>query len=212
MHCEGKVWHLQFINTHLHSPRISTICVAPSSRQLSGCSEAEELAREFTQLFGLFQACHGIYYSRHQLKDEEIKPFCKSIGGVSKTRVICTLFSTGSNIKLFMSFYRSHFPEATVLPKMHMLENHMIPWLEQMHVGMGLMGEQGAESIHAAFNHTERQYTNMPEKVERWNAWWQSTTNNSALPCGQRARFKAQTQKEENFMTFVLLSNPKCIL
>jgi len=50
---------------------------------------------------------------------------------------------------------------------MHMLEDHMIPWLEQWHVGMGLMGEQGAESIHAAFNRTERRYTNMPEKVER---------------------------------------------
>jgi len=42
-------------------------------------SEAEELAREFTQLFGLFQACHGIYDSRHQLKDEEIKTLRKSI-------------------------------------------------------------------------------------------------------------------------------------
>ena len=31
----------------------------------------------------------------------------------------------------------------------------------------GFHGEQGAESIHAAFNRIERRYTNMPEKVER---------------------------------------------
>lgn len=32
---------------------------------------------------------------------------------------------------------------------MHMLEEHVVPWLRMWHVGFGLMGEQGAESIHA---------------------------------------------------------------
>ena len=56
-----------------------------------------------------------------------------------------------SHITEFMSCYGKNFPEATVLPKMHMLEEHVIPWLREWHVGFGLMGEQGAESIHKFF-------------------------------------------------------------
>ena len=47
-----------------------------------------------------------------------------------------------------MSFYRAKFPWATILPKMHVMEDHVVPWLKRFHVGAGLMGEQGAESIH----------------------------------------------------------------
>ena len=48
-----------------------------------------------------------------------------------------------------------------------MLEDHIIPWIRQWHVGFGLMGEQGAESIHAAFNYDERIYANLANRVER---------------------------------------------
>ena len=35
---------------------------------------------------------------------------------------------------------------------MHMLEEHMLEWIKMHQAGCGLMGEQGAESIHAKFN------------------------------------------------------------
>lgn len=57
---------------------------------------------------------------------------------------------------MFMGTYRTSFPKATVLPKMHMLEEHVVPWLRQWHIGFGMMGEQGAESIHAYFNSLKR--------------------------------------------------------
>lgn len=66
-----------------------------------------------------------------------------------------------------MAFYRETFPEASILPKMHMLEVHVVPWLRQYGVGLGLMGEQGAESIHAAINSIKKAYTNIPDKVKR---------------------------------------------
>lgn len=65
-----------------------------------------------------------------------------------------------------MSFYRQNFPEATVLPKMHMLEEHVIPWLREWHVGFGLMGEQGAESIHKFFNNLGRRYCTVPRSTD----------------------------------------------
>lgn len=70
-------------------------------------------------------------------------------------------------IKEFMKFYRESFPWATVLPKMHMLEEHVLPWLRRWHVGFGLMGEQGAESIHACFNSLKTTYRGVPNPVRR---------------------------------------------
>ena len=66
-----------------------------------------------------------------------------------------------------MAFYRTNCPEATVLPKMHMLEEHVIPWLRKWHIGFGMMGEQGAESIHKYFNALGRTYCSIPNSAER---------------------------------------------
>ena len=74
---------------------------------------------------------------------------------------------SGKDVKAFMAYYRTHFPEATVTPKLHMLEMHVIPWLQKWRVGFGLMGEQGSESIHAYFNSLGRTYQTIPDMVER---------------------------------------------
>lgn len=66
-----------------------------------------------------------------------------------------------------MEYYRSTFPAATVLPKMHILEEHVIPWLKEWHVGFGMMGEQGAESIHKYFNSLGTTYRGIPDPVKR---------------------------------------------
>ena len=60
-----------------------------------------------------------------------------------------TLLILEKEIKEFPAFYRENFPWATVLPEMQVLKDHTIPWLRRHHVGAGLMGEHGAESIHA---------------------------------------------------------------
>ena len=66
-----------------------------------------------------------------------------------------------------MEYYREKFPNATVLPKMHILEEHVVPWIRQWRVGFGLMGEQGAESIHTYFNGLKRTYNSIPDRVDR---------------------------------------------
>ena len=73
----------------------------------------------------------------------------------------------GESIKCFMNFYREKFPNATVLPKMHFLEAHMVPWMKGWKTGFGMMGEQGSESIHARFNNIRSSYRNMPNAVDR---------------------------------------------
>ena len=81
---------------------------------------------------------------------------------------LCLLFiPIEKDIVSFMAFYREAFPDATVLPKMHILEDHVIPWMRRWHMGAGLMGEQGAESIHAHLNRLETQYQGIANPLEK---------------------------------------------
>ena len=50
---------------------------------------------------------------------------------------------------------------------MHVLEDHAIPWLRRFHVGAGLMGEQGAESIHALMKSLNRTYHGISNERKR---------------------------------------------
>ena len=43
----------------------------------------------------------------------------------------------------FMDYWRSTWPRETVTPKMHMLEEHMVPFLKKWKLGCGFYGEQG---------------------------------------------------------------------
>ena len=66
-----------------------------------------------------------------------------------------------------MEFYRREFPRATVLPKLHIMEEHVVPWVKRWRVGARLMGEQGAESIHAHFKRLERIHQGIPNDVDQ---------------------------------------------
>jgi hypothetical protein len=47
------------------------------------------------------------------------------------------------------------------------MEDHMADWLRRFHLGAGMMGEQGAESIHAHLNQLETTYAGIPNAVDR---------------------------------------------
>ena len=66
-----------------------------------------------------------------------------------------------------MDFYRNSFPHATVTPKLHMLEDHVIPFLETWGVGLGFLGEHGAESIHSRFNSIRQTCNRITNPVKR---------------------------------------------
>jgi hypothetical protein len=50
---------------------------------------------------------------------------------------------------------------------MHLLEDHVIPWMKKWHVGAGLMGEQGAESIHSHVKKLETTHASIPNPLDR---------------------------------------------
>ena len=49
---------------------------------------------------------------------------------------------------LALWMFRRSFPSATIPPKMHMLEDHTMKCVRARNVGFGLLGEQGAETMH----------------------------------------------------------------
>ena len=63
-----------------------------------------------------------------------------------------------------MEYYRAQFKSSTVTPKLHILEEHVAPWIKRWGVGFGLLGEQGA---HAYFNSLKRTYTGIPDGLQR---------------------------------------------
>jgi hypothetical protein len=77
------------------------------------------------------------------------------------------IFFTEINIESFLNYYRETFPTASVTPKLHMLEDHVVPFLRRWRVGFGFHGEQGAESLHATFNKIRRSYMAIPDRVKR---------------------------------------------
>ena len=42
----------------------------------------------------------------------------------------------------FFAFYCSTFPESTVMPKLHILVDHVVPFISKWRVGLGMMCEQ----------------------------------------------------------------------
>ena len=66
-----------------------------------------------------------------------------------------------------MSFYREKFPTETITPKLHMLEDHVVPFLRKWESGLGLYGEQGGEGIHPEFNRLNQIYCRMTPDTRR---------------------------------------------
>ena len=84
--------------------------------------DAEAIYTQFYKVFTLFGKCHNLY-NGGVLTKEEIDQLGMQIHihyFVSNNNIN----HADTNIKQFMSYYRTTFPEATVLLKMHILEEH----------------------------------------------------------------------------------------
>ncbi|XP_030828702.1 uncharacterized protein LOC105439624 isoform X2 [Strongylocentrotus purpuratus] len=149
MHVQRQAYHgKSFIGNHVHKClkpdniiRLTTR-VADTMKQLCPDSEplireAERVAATYRNLFTLFGRCHVAINTCGFLKDDKINEL-------------------ESNIKDYLHFFRTNFPTESVPPKMHLLEEHIVPWLRRWRATMGTMGEQGGESVHAQINNIKR--------------------------------------------------------
>ena len=79
-----------------------------------------EKCERFKILFLKFSKCHNVYNSSRYLEQEEIDKL-------------------EADIADFMAYLRTNFPEITIIPKLHMLKDHMIPFILEWRVGCGFL-------------------------------------------------------------------------
>ena len=139
--------------------------VEVASRDSRMKTPTEGVCDTFKEVFTLFGQCHRVYNSK-VVNDTTIDELGKHYKHAIK--YVQYQFSLSEkNIETFIEVYRTRFPHATVTPKMHLLEDHIIPWLRKWHVGAGLMGEQGAESIHSHVKKLEMTHASIPKPLDR---------------------------------------------
>ena len=61
-----------------------------------------------------------------------------------------------THIDDLMKYYRQHWSDATIPPKLHMLEDHGTDFISKWIFGFRIYGEQGGESVHNEFNKLKR--------------------------------------------------------
>eukprot|EP00731_Ephydatia_muelleri_P017855 Em0010g953a len=144
-----------FVGNHIHKAlkpsNISIMCSSMIQVAHEKCPTLVETvsatAEKFTTVFSLLGRCHSIY---DQLFIDELK-----------------VTELEHAISEFMENFRASFPSSSISLKMHLLEDHTVPWAKRTGTGFGLLGEQGAESIHARFNTLQRTYQCIHNKVDR---------------------------------------------
>ena len=73
-----------------------------------------------------------------------------------------------------MEYYRTEWPNGSIPPKLHMLEDHATDFVEKWKTGFGMMYfEQGGESFHNEFNQFKTTYCRMQSASERFESMLQ---------------------------------------
>lgn len=66
-----------------------------------------------------------------------------------------------------MANFREQWPDESITPKLHILEDHVVPFLMKWKCGFGFYGEQGGESLHNQFNKMKHRFNNIKNPQER---------------------------------------------
>ena len=136
---------LALLHTFFHPPLLL------SDRQHLLLQHALELRERYASLFSAYAACRSIFATSERASPKLLQ----SLQGA---------------ITAFMALVRSEVIERqkkTITPKLHLLECHTVPCMERFGVCLGLLGEQGGESIHHKFNSLRSSLQNMPKEVDR---------------------------------------------
>ena len=127
-----------FIGNHCHKylqPKVYTHLTQTLVTQTKSCTRCPLLIDESHRIAMVFNTLNHTFSNVHK--------------AISHTNPIPedSVANIQSDINSYMTFFRHNFPNSTI-PKMHILEHHCIPHIQQYKLGLGLLGEQGTESCH----------------------------------------------------------------
>ena len=113
--------------------------------------EATTVKLRYQKLFSQYAICRRIFSSKNVLTPES-EAECHAA------------------IQTFLLTCREEITRrklANVTPKLHRLEGHVTDCMKHFGMGLGLLGEQGMESIHAEFNTLHGKYNAIPTALCR---------------------------------------------
>ena len=113
-------------------------------------TDAETTSYQFLQINKLFSQVHTLISHSQPIQQNEID-------------------SIKLAISEYLAKFRQYFPQKFP-PKLHFLEDHLLPWIERWGFGMTLMGEQGGEACHKEFNRLARTMHGIADPLERLTA------------------------------------------
>ena len=140
---------------------IRTIVEAPTKviqqRFPTLLADAQEIELRYRRLFEGYAEARKLFSHCRKLSESEISEL-------------------ETAIRAFIRLCRSEIVARKlghITPKLHLLEEHVVPFARRFGVGLGLLSEQGSESIHARFNALARSYHAIPNDLQRLTAFSQ---------------------------------------
>ena len=161
--------HTVYLSNHHYPSNITIMCSSMIQVAHEKCPTLVDTvtaaAEKFITIFFLLGRCHSIC-NQLFMDVSKIKELGKMHLPTTKITITSTL-PTEHAISEFMESFRASFPSSSISLKMHLLEDHTVPWARRTGAGFGLIGEQGAESIHARFNTLQSTYQCIHNMVDR---------------------------------------------
>ena len=125
-----------------------------------------------------------------------------------KYLILLYSFYTDQDIKKLLTYFRSTFAERTFPPKLHMLEDHVVPFIRKWRFPLGFFGEQGGESIHHEFrdiannfHHTHPASDRLQGMLERHYTVIEPE-NRQIIPVKQVRNLKRKSE-EQHWMLYI---------
>ena len=112
--------------------------------------KASVVAKRYLTLFEQYAACREIFSLASAVTEDQAQQLERSVAR-------------------FMSTVRREIvarKRGNITPKLHMLEGHAVVAVRRFGVGLGLLGEHGAESIHAHFNDLRRTFDSILDELK----------------------------------------------
>ena len=174
---ERQVYHGgAFVGNHIHEALKPTVVTAITSAHLSSvqtrcpdlCPEATKIADRYVALMNSYATCRAKF------------SHCKPVDDAD-------LGQLQQDIEKFLALCRNEVVSRKfghITPKLHLLEEHTVPLMKRVRVGLGLLAEQGAESLHSSLNSLNFKYKSIPRELLRLQtvaAQHLLTTTNEAI-------------------------------
>ena len=114
-------------------------------------ANADEIEQRYAELMAQYASCSELFSVSRAVTDDD-------------------LTTLESRIATFMATARREVVVrklGNVTPKLHLLEDHVLPCMKRFRVGLGLLGEQGGEGIHHQLNELSATFNSIPNEVDR---------------------------------------------